>query len=149
MAKTAAQKNREIRQNALRDQLRSQQHLTYVVDNIGKIEQLASVGDQEGANVRAIQSSGLKTATEMRLRLIDKYLPSPKAESLPVEFDFDRSSPAAQVASVMTAASEGRISPDVAQMFASAIKSACDIEAATELKARIEKLEAMLDAKSG
>jgi hypothetical protein len=74
--------------------------------------------------------------------------PKMKPQAPCVEFDFDSSSPANQVASILRAAANGEISPETALMFANSVKAVVDIEAATELKARIEKLEAMLDAKS-
>ena len=41
MGATAAAKNKKIRQEALREQLRSQGHVQHVVDNIVKIESLS------------------------------------------------------------------------------------------------------------
>ena len=67
----------------------------------------------------------------------------------PVNFEFDKNaSPAQQSIQVLDAAANGDIPPDVAQIFINAIKSNIDIEAATELKERIEKLEALLGTQS-
>jgi hypothetical protein len=63
-----------------------------------------------------------------------------------VEFDFDiNAEPHMQAAQVMKAASEGCIAPDIASSFISSIKAMVDIEEYTDLKARIEKLEAVLN----
>ena len=70
--KTRAQQNKAIRQEALRQQLQAQGHVQYVVENIKKLEDAASDPEAE-LNVPAI-----KAATETRLKLIDKYLPSLK-----------------------------------------------------------------------
>lgn len=77
--------------------------------------------------------------------LLSKSYASMKATMPEVEFNFDeRSTPAEQVSMVMKAASQGDLPPDVAATFVGAIKASVDIEAVTDLKARIEKLEEML-----
>lgn len=82
----------------------------------------------------------------MKEILVRMYQPY-KATVEPVEFDFDDASPAAQVRSIMRAASNGEIAPDIALIFANAVKAGMDIEANTELKERIEKLEALIAGK--
>lgn len=74
MAKTRAQLNRAIRQEALRDQLASKGLVQKVLDNIDKMEKLA--GNDH------FELTKLKTANEQRMKLIDKYLPSLKATEL-------------------------------------------------------------------
>lgn len=62
-----------------------------------------------------------------------------------VEFDFNpKSSPADQASQVMKAAAEGKVSPDVANMFVSSIASMLKIEEITELQKRIEQIESQL-----
>lgn len=73
MAKTRAQENRAIRQEALREQLSKQGHLQHVVDNINKMQEL----DEEGEFFKNSLEK-LKVANEQRLRLINKYLPDLK-----------------------------------------------------------------------
>jgi hypothetical protein len=95
MGATAAAKNKKIRQEALREQLRSQGHVQHVVDNIVKIESLSidNTGDgKEGVDYKKLQLSQhelarLKTATELRLKLINKYLPDLKAIDIEGEID--------------------------------------------------------------
>ena len=64
-----------------------------------------------------------------------------------VEFDFNaKGTPVEQVSQLLDAVSSGDIPPDVASMLINSIKGAIEIEVNTELKARIEKLEDMLNA---
>lgn len=72
MAKTRAQQNRAIRQEALREQLSNQGHLQYAVENIQKIEQL------EPSDSFNQLLTKYKTAAELRLRMVNKYLPDLK-----------------------------------------------------------------------
>ncbi len=63
-----------------------------------------------------------------------------------IEFEFDRSgSVGEQVAQILQAASSNQVPPDVANIFVQTLKAAIDIEAATDLKARIEHLESVLN----
>ena len=62
-----------------------------------------------------------------------------------VKFKFDASKPyTQQCIDIVEAASQGHISADVANIFIAAIKSCIDIQEATELKGRIEELEALV-----
>ena len=73
MAKTAAQKNRAIRQGELREYLAARGGVSYVLDNIEKIEQLdvtSETFDKELAKH--------KIANEQRI--LNKYLPDIKEE---------------------------------------------------------------------
>ena len=67
----------------------------------------------------------------------------PSSDCVSFEFDKD-ATPTTQAAQVMDAVSEGHIPPDLGLAFVSGIKSMIDIEANTELKARIEQIEEML-----
>lgn len=70
-----------------------------------------------------------------------------KPSSETVHFEFDpNAKPHEQASQVMDAASKGTIPPDLALAFVSGIKQLVEVEANTELKARIEKLEEMLNA---
>ena len=73
-----AVENRRIRQEALREQLSKQKHVEKVIDNIRKIE---SINPDDG-NAAALELNILKTATELRLKLVNKYLPDLKATEL-------------------------------------------------------------------
>ena len=74
MAKTRAQENRAIRQQALREKLENTGLVQQYLETIGKIEGL----DPSGDNSR-FELDKLKVANEQRLKMIDKYLPSVKA----------------------------------------------------------------------
>lgn len=82
--------------------------------------------------------------------IFGKSYPSMKPTYPAVEFDFDpETSPANQVGQILDAASKGFLPPDIARTFIDAIKSAVDIESATDLKNRIEAIEELLNGKSG
>lgn len=87
MAQTRAQKNRQIRQDNMREQLASKQLERYVLDGIVKIDELANlnVKDFDSFEEYTAESSVakdkvfmLKTAIEARLKLMNKYLPDLK-----------------------------------------------------------------------
>lgn len=73
--RTTAQKNRSIRQEALREQLANQGHLQYISENIAKLEDADTELD-------ATQVQRLKYATEARIKLLGKYLPDLKSTEL-------------------------------------------------------------------
>lgn len=78
--------------------------------------------------------------------VLNRIEPPFKAVAPMVEFDFNKDSkPHEQAAQILQAVSEGQIAPDIGQMFVSSIKSMIDIEEYTDLKDRIEKLEAVLN----
>jgi len=74
-----AAENKRIRQEALRDQLSNQGHLQKVIDNIEVIEDLDGKIKKENSELDAQKLQRLKTATDARLKLINKYLPDLKA----------------------------------------------------------------------
>jgi len=92
-SRTAAQRNRAIRQEALREQLSQQKHVEQVVENIGKIEDVEGFIKKkinEGLKIEQIiplvksNTERLKTATELRLKLVNKYLPDLKASEVEI-----------------------------------------------------------------
>jgi len=79
-------------------------------------------------------------------KLLDKTYSSIKATMPTYEFEFTPdATPLQKVTQIMTASSEGNIPPDVAAIFVQCIKACVDIEESTDLKERIEKLEAMIN----
>lgn len=77
--------------------------------------------------------------------LAAKSYPSLKPVLETIEFTFDpEATPARQASQVLAAAAAGQIAPDVAVIFIAAIKSNLDIEINTDIKERLEKIEAML-----
>jgi hypothetical protein len=65
--KTRGQLNREIRQDAIREQLREQGHIQHVVECITQIQDVNTQLD-------VLSYQRLKTAAELRLKLVNKYL---------------------------------------------------------------------------
>lgn len=76
MAKTRAQANREIRQEALRGQLEANGHLQQVIEIA---EKLSKLDDDKTKQLDAIQVQRLKAAADIHLKLISKYLPDMKS----------------------------------------------------------------------
>ena len=72
MAQTRAQQNRQIRKDALREQLEQGGHLQHVVDIAQKLSELENKLD-------ALEIQRLKSAAELKLKLINKYLPDIKS----------------------------------------------------------------------
>ncbi len=74
MGATRAHKNRALRQEALREQLAAQGHVQHLIESIEKIDDLGE-GD-------SFELQKLKTAAELRLKVINKYLPDLKSTEL-------------------------------------------------------------------
>ena len=73
MAKTKAQQNRAIRQEALREWLSKKCTAQHLINNIQKIEELDPSSDTFSNELNK-----LKVANEQRLRVMGKYLPDLK-----------------------------------------------------------------------
>ena len=95
MAKTRAQLNKAIRQEALRQQLAAQKHHEYVSESIKKIEELSASGDASEFEIKK-----WKAAAELRLKLVNKYLPDLKQQDITLGGDPDK--PLTVVAANMT-----------------------------------------------
>lgn len=78
MAKTEAHARKQMRQEEMRAYLRERGKLTYVLDNIEKMEQLDSSSEHFQKDLLK-----LKTANEQRIRLLNKYLPDLKDDADP------------------------------------------------------------------
>ena len=72
MARTRAQENKAVRQEALRAQLAAQGHVQHVVDIIDKVEKL------EGEALDSLVLQKYKLVIDTKLSLIKKYLPDTK-----------------------------------------------------------------------
>lgn len=72
MGATVAAKNRKIRREELRDYLAERGRLEYILDNVEKIEHLDEDLTQE-------EVTRLRVATDVRVKLLSKYLPDLKA----------------------------------------------------------------------
>ena len=70
-----ANQNKAIKQEALREYLANRGKLDYIIDNVEKLEDLLTPLDA-GEVVR------IKAATDVRVKLLDKYLPSLKSTEL-------------------------------------------------------------------
>lgn len=81
--------------------------------------------------------------------VLNRIEPPLKAIAPMVEFDFDvDSKPHEQGNQILKAVGDGRLAPDIGQMFIASIKSMIEIEEYTDLKDRIEKLEKALAGES-
>jgi len=84
MGTTAANKNRAIRQEALREQLSNQKHVEHVVEMLEEIKDLQR-------DLDANDLARYKVAIDTKLKLIGKYLPDLKS----VEHTGDEDAPIA------------------------------------------------------
>jgi len=75
MAKTQAQRIRAVRQEELRVRLSNGKHLDHVVEYAKKIAEL-------GNGLESLEVQRLKAAAEIKLKLINKYLPDLKATEI-------------------------------------------------------------------
>ena len=89
---TTKQARRAERQEDHRAQLAEQDHIQHAVDNIIKIEGLsvATKGDDEEVDYKDLQLNQfklnqLKTAVDLRLKLVNKYLPDLKNTEITAE----------------------------------------------------------------
>jgi len=73
--KSRADRNRQIRQEALREQLSNGKHLEHAVDCAAKLQDLKIELDQ-------LEVTRLRAAMEGRLKLVAHYLPTLKAMEL-------------------------------------------------------------------
>jgi len=71
MVASVKHKNRQIRQEALREQLAEQCRIQHIIDNIEKLESATD-------DMSQMQMQGIKAANEQRLKLLAKYLPDTK-----------------------------------------------------------------------
>ena len=77
MAETRAQKNRKVRQDAIREQLAAYGHHTQLVNTIEEMLKL----DPESPTFTN-ELAKYRTVNEQRLKLINKYLPDLKATEI-------------------------------------------------------------------
>lgn len=81
--------------------------------------------------------------------ILARLSPLSKAVAPTIEFEFPAGAkPHVQAEAVMKGIAKGVIPPDLGAQFISSIKAMVDIEENTELKERIEKLEALLNGES-
>lgn len=93
---------------------------------------------------RAFDSEDNASGTLLK-ELLGKSYPTLKTTMAAVDFDFDENTPPSeQAAQILKAASEGSISPDVAQIFISSIAAMMKIEEVTEIANRLTDIEKSL-----
>lgn len=93
---------------------------------------------------RAFDSDDTNSATLLK-ELLSKSYPTLKSTLPTVDFEFSESSkPSEQAAQILKAASDGKIPPDVAQIFISSIASMMKIEEVTEIAKRLDEIEKAL-----
>lgn len=82
MAATAANKNRKIRQEALREQLSNQGHVQHVVEIAKKLS-------EQSLTLKSTHIQALRAAADIHMKLVNKYLPDLKS----MEISGDEDSP--------------------------------------------------------
>lgn len=98
---------------------------------------------------RAFNDDDPSSAQFMKM-LIERVSPALKPSGEKVNFDFDSSLPPCEKADqIIIAASDGIISPEVANIFISSIASMLKIEEVTELRKEVEEIKKMLGIDNG
>ena len=93
--------------------------------------------------VAVLVGKALEGDTNAASIVLSKVMPSLKAQSMPVQFEFDASaSISEQVAQVLDAIAAGAVAPDVGRLIIESIKALADVRAVEELEQRIITLEA-------
>lgn len=83
---------------------------------------------------------------QLRRDLLNKAYPNARPVMEPVEFNFDKDAkPTIQIDQIMHAASTGHIPPDVANQMIQSIEKKVNVEANTELKDKVERLEKLIN----
>ena len=73
--RTVAQRNKSIRQEALREQLAEQCRIQHIVKNIEKLEDLT-------VDLDTNEITRIKAANDQRIKVLGKYLPDLKATEI-------------------------------------------------------------------
>jgi hypothetical protein len=84
MAKTRAHLNREVRQEALRDQLSNQKHVEHVIELAEELSKPTYTKGEEETPYEQIDIQRLKLVIDTKLKLISKYLPDLKATEMTI-----------------------------------------------------------------
>ena len=88
--------------------------------------------------------------TAMMKELIVRFSPLPKPVAPVFEVDFpDDGTPVEKIDAVIRGIASGIIPADIGKMFAEVIKTGLDVAEVTELAARLERLEKLLEQKNG
>lgn len=88
--------------------------------------------------------------TSMMKELIVRFSPLPKPVAPVFEVDFpDDGTPVEKIDAVIRGIASGIIPADIGKMFAEVIKTGLDVAEVTELAARLERLEKLLEAQNG
>jgi hypothetical protein len=87
--------------------------------------------------------------TAMMKELIVRFSPLPKPVAPVFEVDFpDDGTPVEKIDAVIRGIASGIIPADIGKMFAEVIKTGLDVAEVTELAARLERLEKLLEAQN-
>ena len=110
------------------------------------IEALNKADHSEGDFYELVISQAMDEKSPMAINeVLRRISPIPKAVAPSIEFNLgEKSEPHEKAEQILDAISNGEIPPDIGATLISSIKAFVDIEEFTELKRRIEKLEAVL-----
>lgn len=115
------------------------------------IEALERKGFTEGTLYDTIVDMAINQRdTAMMKELIVRFSPLPKPVAPVFEVDFpDDGTPVEKIDAVIRGIASGIIPADIGKMFAEVIKTGLDVAEVTELAARLERLEKLLEAQNG
>lgn len=96
-----------------------------------------------------IEMAIIERDTAMMKELIVRFSPLPKPVAPVFEVDFpDEGTPVEKIDAVIKGIASGIIPADIGKMFAEVIKTGLDVAEVTELAARLERLENLLEEKN-
>lgn len=115
------------------------------------VEALERAGHTEETLYDTIVSMAINQRdTAMMKELIVRFSPLPKPVAPVFEVDFpDDGTPVEKIDAVIRGIASGIIPADIGKMFAEVIKTGLDVAEVTELAARLERLEKLLEAQNG
>lgn len=111
------------------------------------IEALTKSGHSEQDFYELVIDEAMNQRSAMAVgEILRRISPIPKQVAPSIEFDLKKDSePHEKAEQILDAISAGQIPPDIGATLITSIKAFVDIEEFTELKRRIEKLEAVLN----
>lgn len=111
------------------------------------VEALERAGHTEETLYDTIVSMAINQRdTAMMKELIVRFSPLPKPVAPVFEVDFpDEGTPVEKIDAVIKGIASGIIPADIGKMFAEVIKTGLDVAEVTELAARLERLEKLLE----
>ena len=133
-----AAQNREIRREALREELKAREYIRQLLD----IAQRLKPGGKQSYGPEQVPAA--KTRAGIYFRLLDKCLPNLRPVDLPVAFDTAGETLTTQGTRILQAVSEGELTPDQGTSLLQGLGTLARLKEMDELESRLSNLEQRL-----